>query len=354
MASSSGFIVPSDFSAEWQDITLAQSHTHTQVYTAMRYGRRFVLKSIAPDYANLTDYRLQQEQEFQLGIQLVHPNIAATYSLEEVNGIGRCIVQEWIDGVTLGEWLNTKPSRTARERVFGQLLDALEYIHGLQLVHHDIKADNILITRNGTNVKLIDFGLSALDATVSPVDNDPRKDIQALGKILSLLLPQQRRLARRCQNGRIANITAVRRIWTNRKRIIRLLPVFFSVVLLTAAGLLSYLAWHARDMEQQRYEDMTATVAYYMSEEQEQLTAIVNRHETFDLMKESDMHAYKACCTDYSLIRQRYWEIRDSLMTIYAEEDPLREQLWHMWSHQEADMDKAFYSQLEYKFTKEH
>ena len=82
--SSSAFIVPADFSSEWRDIILIHAYSHTQIYTATRYGRRFILKALKPEYASLTDYRLQQEQEFQLGIQLVHPNIAATYSLEEI------------------------------------------------------------------------------------------------------------------------------------------------------------------------------------------------------------------------------------------------------------------------------
>ena len=101
MESSSDFIVPDDFSSEWRNIVLVQTHSRTRIYTATRYGRRFVLKGLTPETASLTDYRLQQEQEFQLGIQLVHPNIAATYSLEEIDGVGRCIVQEWIDGIRM-------------------------------------------------------------------------------------------------------------------------------------------------------------------------------------------------------------------------------------------------------------
>ena len=87
MESSSSFIVPAEFSSEWRDVTLVQHHSHTLIYTATRYGRRFLLKTLSPDVASLTDYRIQQEQEFQLGVQLVHPNIAATYSLEQVDGV---------------------------------------------------------------------------------------------------------------------------------------------------------------------------------------------------------------------------------------------------------------------------
>ena len=133
--SSSGFITPAEFSAKWHEISLLQERTYTTIYTASRYGRRFVLKTLSSTCAELTDYRLQQEQEFQLGIQLVHPNIVATYALEEIDGVGRSIVQEWIDGVTLGEWLSTNPTNAARERVVTQLLEAIEYLHGLQLVH---------------------------------------------------------------------------------------------------------------------------------------------------------------------------------------------------------------------------
>jgi serine/threonine protein kinase len=49
--------------------------------------------------------------------------------LEEVEDLGLCIVSEWIEGVTLSEWLKSKQNIGARRRVFMQILDALEYIH---------------------------------------------------------------------------------------------------------------------------------------------------------------------------------------------------------------------------------
>ena len=329
MESSSDFIVPTDFSSEWHNITLIKSHSRTQVYTATRYGRRFVLKALTPETASLTDYRLQQEQEFQLGIQLVHPNIAATYSLEEIDGVGRCIVQEWIDGVTLGEWLQTKPSKTSRERVLNQVLDALEYIHGLQLVHHDLKTDNILITRNGANAKLIDFGLSAADASVSPVPNNSRKDIESLQKLFPDI----------CPKGSFATIAALRKTINRRKRLVRLLPVFLSALLLAAAVTLFYLSWHERHLEQQRFEAMTEQVDSYIAEERAYLLEMINSCDTIDSNNPIDAQAYVACLEAYSNYFQSRWAVRDSLMNLYEENDPLREQCWQYWVRQEAQMN---------------
>ena len=344
--SSSSFIVPSDFSAEWRDINLTHRHTHTVVYTATRYGRRFLLKALVPEDAGLTDYRLQQEQEFQLGIRLIHPNIAATYSLEDVTNIGRCIVQEWIDGITLGEWLQTYPTRSARERAFIQLLDALEYAHSLQLVHHDLKADNILITRNGANVKLIDFGLSATDAMLSSVPNDARGDIQSLARLMPALLPEQRLLARRCRDGRFANIAALRRALENRKRCIRLLPAVLSTVLLIIAAVLFYLAWHERHDEQQRHDAMVAQVNTYIAEERQQMLALTARPDSFDSNCASDRLAYTDYLNEHTVIRQRSWHLRDSLIATYPEGDPMREQLFQLWTHKEVDLDNKYLPQI--------
>ena len=320
-----------------------QERTHTLVYVGTRYGRRFILKAVSPEYADLTDYRLQQEQEFQLGIQLVHPNITATYSLENIEGVGRCIVQEWIDGVTLGEWLQTNPSKSSQERVFNQLLDALEYLHGLQLVHHDLKADNILITRNGSNAKLIDFGLSALDATLSPVSNDPQIDIQSLKKLFPAFVP----------NGHFSNIAALRRTIQRRKRIKRALPVLLSVLLLIAASLLLYLSWHQRHAEQQRYEAMLAQVDSYMALERDQLLSIINRAESYNINDIDEYMAFNACWRDINNMRAQQWAIRDSLAALYPENDPLREQFIQLWNRSEEEMSQELYPILTNKATQQ-
>lgn len=66
------------------------------------------------------------------------------------------IVTEFLDGVPLSEYSFSKNPEFLY-KVFAQLIDAVEYIHHLGIIHFDIKPDNIMISRDG-NIKLIDFG----------------------------------------------------------------------------------------------------------------------------------------------------------------------------------------------------
>ena len=209
-SSSSAFIEPGIATKAWTGISCMQVRSRNALYVGMRYGRRFLLKSIRKEYQGYTAYQLLHEKEFSLGISLNHPHIAATYSLEEVNDLGLCIVQEYVDGVTLGEWIKQNPVYELRKRVLFQLLDALKYIHSLQLVHHDLKLSNIMVTNNGNNVKLIDFGLSNTDDAISSVANNPQEDIKKLGELITLLLGKKyARIASKCMHGQYSNIEAI-------------------------------------------------------------------------------------------------------------------------------------------------
>ena len=162
--STSGFLNPEDLTSQWAEISLLQARRRNVLYRAKRYGRWFILKTLSEDCQDLTDYRLLQEREFQIGFSLHHPNIVETYSMEEVPAVGRSIVIEYVDGTTLAQWLSTRPSYGARVRIWNQLTDVREYLESRQMEHHDLKADNILITRDGKYLKLIDFGLSGTEA----------------------------------------------------------------------------------------------------------------------------------------------------------------------------------------------
>lgn len=137
---------------------------HTRLYTAKRYGKLYTLKGLKPDYMYTPVYRQALTKEFEIGLQLDHPNICRTISLEQVSTLGTVIVMEHIDGDTLQHLLDTNAlTAELANSIARQTAAALDYIHSKQITHRDLKPTNIMITHNGRNVKVIDFSLSDSD-----------------------------------------------------------------------------------------------------------------------------------------------------------------------------------------------
>ena len=317
MISDSGYIDIENFSADWSDITLLQQRRQNTIYTAKRYGKRYLLKGISPEYQSLTDIRLLQEKEFSFGISLSHSNIVETYSLEDVPEIGRCIVMEYVDGLTLAEWIKTSPSRAQRERVLAQLLEVLEYIHSLQLVHHDLKSSNVLITRNGQNVKLIDFGLSDTDSTSD--SNDASIDLQLFGNILALLFPKRyRSIVRACQQGSYPNIAALKQAFHRQHIWRKSMPYLISIICVIICSLLLF----QRVSIKVRERKMIETINYHVNLKITELQSSADTLSTY--LEFSQKH--------YGTIWQETAIVRDSIANLYADEPALRFQCIETWT----------------------
>lgn len=205
-----------EFSDVWSEPQLLSAKGHNAIYAATRFGRKYILKALAEPYRQSTPHVELLRKEFSIGVSLDHPNIVRLLDFGHMDSIGWYIQMEYIDGITLDQFLETKPSATTRRHILFQLLDALAFLHERQIIHRDIKPTNILITRNGSTVKLIDFGVSDTDdyvtfkqpagsmAFIAPeqlagkaIDN--RADIYSFGRILELVFPHRYRLiARRC------------------------------------------------------------------------------------------------------------------------------------------------------------
>ena len=317
MISDSGYIDIENFSADWSDITLLQQRRQNTIYTAKRYGKRYLLKGISPEYQSLTDIRLLQEKEFSFGISLSHSNIAETYSLEDVQELGRCIVMEYVDGLTLAEWIKTSPSRAQRERVLAQLLEVLESIHSLQLVHHDLKSSNVLITRNGQNVKLIDFGLSDTDSTSD--SNDASIDLQLFGNILALLFPKRyRSIVRACQQGSYPNIAALKQALHRQHIWRKSMPYLISIICVIICSLLLF----QRVSIKVRERKMIETINYHVNLKITKLQSSADSLSTY--LEFSQKH--------YGTIWQETAIVRDSIANLYADEPALRFQCIETWT----------------------
>lgn len=193
------------------------SHGFNILIKAKRFGKWFLLKGLKEEYRHDPVYRKVLHKEFEIMASLSYPSVVSVFSLEQIEPYGLCIVMEYVDGITLTEYLLQDTDRKERLHVFFKILDALRYIHSRQVTHRDLKPSNIMVTHNNRNVKIIDFGLSDTDYFailkepagtrdyMSPEQKvsstpDVRNDIYSLGTILMnmQLGKSYRKIVRRC------------------------------------------------------------------------------------------------------------------------------------------------------------
>jgi serine/threonine protein kinase len=93
---------------------------------------------------------------------LTHPHIVSIFDVGEIDGRPYAVM-EMLDGETLRARIDRMGARSENEVVaFGvQIASALEAAHARQIVHRDVKPENIFVLGSGT-VKLVDFGLAAV------------------------------------------------------------------------------------------------------------------------------------------------------------------------------------------------
>lgn len=100
-------------------------------------------------------------REYELGKTLSHACIVSTIGFEEITPVGTAIILEYIDGITLQQFLAANTTtRQQRKRIVLDILNGVDYLHHKGVLHNDLKPTNIMITPLGA-ARIIDFGLSA-------------------------------------------------------------------------------------------------------------------------------------------------------------------------------------------------
>ncbi|MCH8830696.1 MAG: serine/threonine protein kinase, partial [Planctomycetes bacterium] len=140
------------------------------VYLARQLSldRHVALKTLSKELAKKELFVQRFLRESRSMAKLQHPNIVQVYAADSASGFHFAAI-EYIDGQSMQDWMNSLKSLSVGDAVHVILVcaDALKHAHDQNMIHRDIKPDNILVTKKGV-VKVADFGLAkALDEDVS-------------------------------------------------------------------------------------------------------------------------------------------------------------------------------------------
>lgn len=122
---------------------------------------RFVaIKVLKEEFRENGGFIKKFKEEAQAAAGLAHPNIVNVYDVGDEYGI-YYIVMELVEGITLKNYIERKGQLTVKEAtsIAIQVSAGLEVAHNNQIVHRDIKPQNIIISREG-KVKVTDFGIA--------------------------------------------------------------------------------------------------------------------------------------------------------------------------------------------------
>ncbi len=171
---------------------------HAKLHGPGGFEKSLVVKQIRPELAAASEFIDMFVAEAKVTVSLTHANIVPVYELGMVDDT-YFLALEYIDGPPLREIIEQGPvSPFLAGYIVEQVLRGLDYAHRRGVVHRDLSAANVLVSREG-EVKIVDFGIAAsVDARavrggsrgyVAPEQEaggraDARSDLYAVGVLL--------------------------------------------------------------------------------------------------------------------------------------------------------------------------
>lgn len=123
------------------------------------------VKILKEEFLANEEFRRRFKNESKAIAVLSHPNIVKVFDVSYGDRL-QYIVMEYVEGITLKEYIQQQGVLNHREAVFFvmQILRALQHAHDKGVVHRDIKPQNILLLENGA-IKVTDFGIARFAAS---------------------------------------------------------------------------------------------------------------------------------------------------------------------------------------------
>lgn len=241
-----------DVAEDVPGLEMIHSSSVSVVYRARIDGRRVALKGLPEEKRRDPAAFAALRKEYMMLLELDHPGIVRVFGMRELPGIGHVIVMEYVEGETLAEMEPEDLPVRRRRMVLTELIEAVAYIHSKGMVHRDIKLSNVMVSRLGGHVRLIDFGLADSDGwwigkqpagTEGYVSDeqrtsrvpDLRNDVYSLGVVMKKLRPGliYSGVCRRCIGDASRRYDSAGTLLHRMRRVRR--NFLFSVCLLVAA-----------------------------------------------------------------------------------------------------------------------
>ena len=173
---------------------------------ATRDGAPVMLKALKSEYKDKSQFQTLLRKEFETVSKLDHANIVKEMQLIDDPQYGKAIVEEFVDGRPLNDYLAENHSVEEKLNIIRQIASAIGYANERNIQHRNLKASNVLIAKQGDEVKVIDFRMPFADdlhvgyssmVHVSPeqkdgtVAIDARADVYSLGVLMKQMgLPE--------------------------------------------------------------------------------------------------------------------------------------------------------------------
>ncbi len=139
----------------------------------IRTGNGIAVKVLKEEFLGNEELVRRFKNESKAISILDHPNIVKVYDVSVTDKL-QYIVMEYIDGITLKEYLKQRGGALTWKEVVHfatQVLSALEHAHSKGIVHRDVKPQNIMLQADGS-IKMMDFGIARFSRAQSQTISD--------------------------------------------------------------------------------------------------------------------------------------------------------------------------------------
>ena len=278
---------------------------YSRVFTAQNRGKKVIVKTLKESCKSNPKCIAGLQAEYDTTSILDHKYLRKALDFTKIEGLGDCIIFEYIEGKSLAEHVRVGTlSEKQVKNVLVDVCDALSYMHRNQVVHCNLKPENIIVTANDCRAKLIDLGVPQTEqdadrellikemAFVAPEiikgeDYDSRADVFSLGKIMEFfnernITKQFNAVATHCtqfsKEQRYDSISEVRSAITKGHPVVKIIIAVVVVALLALIAAI-YVPKIKANMAKERSERMAKDFAREVNTMQSELPTLCEKYQ---------------------------------------------------------------------------